>query len=145
MIAVFPTEFGMSTSFKILFLFNILRNMVLIYLIKVLYNKIKNKQKKHKIEIHSANFIKIMFVFIFFERKSQTHSSINSKSMIFFILFFYSVFLINFRANPRNFNFDSIGNALLALFEVLSLEGWLEIRDVIVEQVGWVRSQICFY
>lgn len=71
MIAVFPTEFGMSTSFKILFLFNILRNMVLIYLIKVLYNKIKNKQKKHKIEIHSANFIKIMFVFIFFERKKS--------------------------------------------------------------------------
>lgn len=43
-------------------------------------------------------------------------------------------------ANPRNFNFDSIGNALLALFEVLSLEGWLEIRDVIVEQVGWVHA-----
>ncbi|XP_014778996.1 sodium leak channel NALCN [Octopus bimaculoides] len=43
-------------------------------------------------------------------------------------------------ANPRNFNFDNIGNAMLALFEVLSLEGWLEIRDVIVEQVGWVHA-----
>ncbi|XP_074643734.1 sodium leak channel NALCN-like [Tubulanus polymorphus] len=39
-------------------------------------------------------------------------------------------------ANPRNFNFDNIGNAMLALFEVLSLEGWLEIRDVIVDRVG---------
>ncbi|GAB1610576.1 sodium leak channel non-selective protein-like [Argonauta hians] len=43
-------------------------------------------------------------------------------------------------ANPRNFNFDNIGNAMLALFEVLSLEGWLEIRDVIVEQVGWTHA-----
>ena len=31
-------------------------------------------------------------------------------------------------ANPRNFDFDTIGNAMLALFEVLSLEGWLEVR-----------------
>ncbi|CAF4978992.1 unnamed protein product, partial [Rotaria magnacalcarata] len=34
-------------------------------------------------------------------------------------------------ANPQNFNFDYIGSAMLALFEVLSLEGWLEIRDII--------------
>ena len=40
------------------------------------------------------------------------------------------------RANPRNFNFDNIGNAMLALFEVLSLEGWLEVRDVIIKRVG---------
>ncbi|VDQ00433.1 unnamed protein product [Trichobilharzia regenti] len=39
-------------------------------------------------------------------------------------------------ANPRNFNFDNIGNAILALFEVLSLEGWVEIRDVIKERIG---------
>ncbi|OON23196.1 transporter, cation channel family protein [Opisthorchis viverrini] len=39
-------------------------------------------------------------------------------------------------ANPRNFNFDNIGNAMLALFEVLSLEGWVEIRDVINERIG---------
>ncbi|KAF5406345.1 Voltage-gated calcium channel [Paragonimus heterotremus] len=39
-------------------------------------------------------------------------------------------------ANPRNFNFDNIGNAMLALFEVLSLEGWVEIRDVIKERIG---------
>ncbi|XP_055869131.1 sodium leak channel NALCN-like isoform X2 [Biomphalaria glabrata] len=38
--------------------------------------------------------------------------------------------------NPRNFNFDNIGNAMLALFEVLSLEGWLEVRDVISSRVG---------
>ena len=29
--------------------------------------------------------------------------------------------------NPRNFNFDNVLDALLALFEVLSLEGWLEV------------------
>lgn len=40
------------------------------------------------------------------------------------------------RANPRNFNFDTIGNGMLTLFEVLSLEGWLEVRDVIIERVG---------
>lgn len=39
-------------------------------------------------------------------------------------------------ANPRNFNFDNIGNAMQALFEVLSLEGWLEVRDVIIERVN---------
>ncbi|KAL7671716.1 hypothetical protein ACOME3_006620 [Neoechinorhynchus agilis] len=39
-------------------------------------------------------------------------------------------------ANPHNFNFDTIGSAMLALFEVLSLEGWLEIRDVVVSQMG---------
>ncbi|ESP00278.1 hypothetical protein LOTGIDRAFT_225940 [Lottia gigantea] len=39
-------------------------------------------------------------------------------------------------ANPANFNFDNIGNAMLALFEVLSLEGWLEVRDVIIDRVG---------
>ena len=39
-------------------------------------------------------------------------------------------------ANPRNFNFDNIGNAMLALFEVLSLEGWLEVRDVIIDRVS---------
>ena len=46
------------------------------------------------------------------------------------------------RANPRNFNFDTIGNAMLALFEVLSLEGWLEVRDVIIERVGGVSTTL---
>lgn len=32
---------------------------------------------------------------------------------------------------PRNFDFDNVIHAFLALFEVLSLEGWLEVRDVI--------------
>lgn len=40
------------------------------------------------------------------------------------------------RANPRNFNFDNVGNAMLALFEVLSLKGWVEVRDVIIHRVG---------
>ncbi|CAF3650795.1 unnamed protein product, partial [Rotaria sp. Silwood1] len=39
-------------------------------------------------------------------------------------------------ANPHNFNFDYIGSAMLALFEVLSLEGWLDIRDIIMERMG---------
>ncbi|CAF0718540.1 unnamed protein product [Brachionus calyciflorus] len=39
-------------------------------------------------------------------------------------------------SNPYNFNFDSIGTSMLALFEVLSLEGWLEVRDVIIERMG---------
>ncbi len=31
---------------------------------------------------------------------------------------------------------------MLALFEVLSLEGWLEVRDVIIERVGPVSSHL---
>jgi hypothetical protein len=31
---------------------------------------------------------------------------------------------------------------MLALFEVLSLEGWLEVRDVIIERAGPVRIQL---
>ena len=38
--------------------------------------------------------------------------------------------------NPRNFDFDDVMNAFLALVEVLSLEGWLEVRDVIDNVVG---------
>lgn len=44
------------------------------------------------------------------------------------------------RANPRNFNFDNVGNAMLALFEVLSLKGWVEVRDVIIHRVGPVQT-----
>jgi hypothetical protein len=43
-------------------------------------------------------------------------------------------------ANPRRFNFDNIGNAMLALFEVLSFKGWLDIRDVIWKRVGAVHT-----
>ncbi|XP_025017326.1 sodium leak channel non-selective protein-like, partial [Tetranychus urticae] len=43
-------------------------------------------------------------------------------------------------ANPRRFNFDSIGNAMLALFEVLSFKGWLDIRDVILQRLGPVYT-----
>ncbi|EDO45174.1 predicted protein, partial [Nematostella vectensis] len=38
--------------------------------------------------------------------------------------------------NPRNFSFDDVFQAFLALFEALSLEGWLEIRDTIDYAVG---------
>jgi len=47
------------------------------------------------------------------------------------------------RANPRNFDFDNIGNAMQALFEVLSLEGWVEVRDVIIDRVEPVNYK-CF-
>ncbi|KAK3859162.1 hypothetical protein Pcinc_034699, partial [Petrolisthes cinctipes] len=39
-------------------------------------------------------------------------------------------------ANPRRFNFDNIGSAMLALFEVLSFKGWLDIRDVLRMRLG---------
>jgi len=42
--------------------------------------------------------------------------------------------------NPRNFNFDNLPNALLALFEVLSLEGWTEVRDILEQRVGSYAS-----
>lgn len=45
-----------------------------------------------------------------------------------------------FRANPRRFNFDNIGDAMLALFEVLSFKGWLDVRDVLIKAVGPVRQ-----
>ncbi|XP_063069681.1 sodium leak channel non-selective protein [Engraulis encrasicolus] len=43
-------------------------------------------------------------------------------------------------ANPRNFDFDNVGNAMLALFEVLSLKGWVEVRDVIIHRVGPIHG-----
>lgn len=52
------------------------------------------------------------------------------------LTFFYHLFI---RANPRRFNFDNIGDAMLALFEVLSFKGWLDVRDVLISQVGPVR------
>ena len=41
-----------------------------------------------------------------------------------------------YRANPRRFNFDNIGDAMLALFEVLSFKGWLDVRDVLIKVLG---------
>lgn len=38
-------------------------------------------------------------------------------------------------SNPRRFNFDNIGNAMLALFETLSYKGWVDIRDVLGKQL----------
>ena len=49
-----------------------------------------------------------------------------------------SIWVSRVWSNPYNFNFDSIGNSMLALFEVLSLEGWLEVRDVIIDRMGTV-------
>lgn len=54
--------------------------------------------------------------------------------LVLFLIDQYVV--IYFRTNPHNFNFDNIGSAMLALFEVLSLEGWLEVRDVIIQRRG---------
>ncbi|XP_076808947.1 sodium leak channel NALCN-like [Clavelina lepadiformis] len=42
--------------------------------------------------------------------------------------------------NPRNFNFDTIGSAMLALFEVLSLKGWVEVRHVLVTRMGAIHA-----
>lgn len=43
-------------------------------------------------------------------------------------------------ANPRRFNFDHIGDAMLTLFEVLSFKGWLDVRDVLIKAVGPVHA-----
>lgn len=43
------------------------------------------------------------------------------------------------RANPRRFNFDNIYDAMLALFEVLSFKGWLDVRDVLLKALGPVH------
>ena len=38
--------------------------------------------------------------------------------------------------NPRRFNFDNLGSSMLALFEVLSFKGWVDLRDVILRKFG---------
>lgn len=43
-------------------------------------------------------------------------------------------------ANPRRFNFDNIGDAMLALFEVLSFKGWLDVRDILIKALGPVQA-----
>ncbi|CAH0384534.1 unnamed protein product [Bemisia tabaci] len=43
-------------------------------------------------------------------------------------------------ANPRRFNFDNIGYAMLALFEVLSFKGWLDVRDILIRALGPVHA-----
>ena len=42
--------------------------------------------------------------------------------------------------NPRRFNFDNIGNSMLALFEVLSFKGWVDLRDVLITKMGPVYA-----
>lgn len=49
-------------------------------------------------------------------------------------------FVTCFRANPKRFNFDNIGDALLTLFEVLSFKGWLDVRDVLIKALGPVSK-----
>jgi hypothetical protein len=56
-----------------------------------------------------------------------------------------SIWVSRVWSNPYNFNFDSIGNAMLALFEVLSLEGWLEVRDIIIDRMGTVKYFLIFF
>ena len=38
--------------------------------------------------------------------------------------------------NPRRFNFDNLSSSMLALFEVLSFKGWIDLRDVIIAKMG---------
>ena len=38
--------------------------------------------------------------------------------------------------NPRRFNFDNLGVSILALFEVLSYKGWVDLRDIILKKMG---------
>uniref|UniRef100_A0A1I7U358 Sodium leak channel NALCN n=1 Tax=Caenorhabditis tropicalis TaxID=1561998 RepID=A0A1I7U358_9PELO len=48
--------------------------------------------------------------------------------------------------NPRNFNFDHIGNAMLALFETLSYKGWNVVRDILYLRHGaWAVLFIHIY
>uniref|UniRef100_A0A1I7YZN3 Transporter, cation channel family protein n=1 Tax=Steinernema glaseri TaxID=37863 RepID=A0A1I7YZN3_9BILA len=48
--------------------------------------------------------------------------------------------------NPRNFNFDHVGNAMLALFETLSYKGWNVIRDILWAREGpWAVVFIHIY
>ncbi|TMS38414.1 hypothetical protein L596_005144 [Steinernema carpocapsae] len=48
--------------------------------------------------------------------------------------------------NPRNFNFDHVGNAMLALFETLSYKGWNVIRDILWDRQGpWAVVFIHIY
>ena len=42
--------------------------------------------------------------------------------------------------NPRRFHFDNLGTAMLALFEVLSYKGWVDLRDVIIDKRGPIAS-----
>lgn len=56
------------------------------------------------------------------------------------------IFIIKFRTNPRNFNFDHIGSAMLALFETLSYKGWNVIRDILWARQGpWAVVFIHIY
>lgn len=48
----------------------------------------------------------------------------------------------NFRTNPRNFDFDNLQRAILSLFEMISCEGFVEYRDVLIERVGPVSTRI---
>ncbi len=57
-------------------------------------------------------------------------------------IIYYRMLCFYFRANPRNYDFDNIQNAMLALFEVLSLEGWLEVRDIIIERTHPVSKKV---
>ena len=58
-----------------------------------------------------------------------------------FVNFCLKKFFAFLRTNPRNFHFDNVFSAMLTLFEVLSLEGWLEVRDVIIARVGAVSDR----
>ncbi|PAV58369.1 hypothetical protein WR25_23917 isoform A [Diploscapter pachys] len=57
-----------------------------------------------------------------------------------------SIYVPRVWTNPRNFNFDHIGNAMLALFETLSYKGWNVIRDILYLRHGpWAVLFIHIY
>ena len=68
---------------------------------------------------------------IFLRRLAVTKMNVSTKGVIRPAILVPRVW-----SNPRNFDFDNIGHAMLAMFEMLSLEGWVEIRDVIMKQIG---------
>ena len=81
-----------------------------------------------------------------------------SRSMLTHRGFDWFRFIFSFKyrlvwANPRDFNFDNLGDAMLTLFEVLSLKGftarhvpvtfyqplligWIEVRDIMMDRIS---------
>jgi hypothetical protein len=46
------------------------------------------------------------------------------------------------RLNPRNFDYDHIGNAMLAMFEIVQFKGWIVVRDIILNRQGAVSLKL---
>uniref|UniRef100_A0A914VUV0 Ion transport domain-containing protein n=1 Tax=Plectus sambesii TaxID=2011161 RepID=A0A914VUV0_9BILA len=51
-----------------------------------------------------------------------------------------------FGLNPRNFDYDHIGNAMLAMFEIVQFKGWIVVRDIILNRQGaWAAVFVHIY